>query len=372
MSCHYNNNYRTRHNYLLIVLFAIFLVSCGGGQDSSGGSDTESRSVGTTIPETISAFRSQDLMAFPECDGSETLPDVFFSLGDAFNVDNAYLLLLVSWFVEQFEPEQVSQQFKQWGFIDIEVWNNWDVGTRAFVAEHQDFVLVSYRGTSTPTEVLSNAIFTTANVDLYQINGEQSKAHRGIWEEHERVRSSVQSIIDSFSDDNLKPVIFTGHSRGAALTALQAAYHATKGGMIQSVYTFAQPRLGNAALGLALNELFGDRFYRMNYVRDVTPRVPPSAEMALPLYNEGLIPLWLSTVVESLDYDYDPGELYILDEAGYWDFIVQEDRSEEQFLFWQDLFNRFPNIVLSIPSLASYFPENHIPPVYICSLVMRM
>jgi triacylglycerol lipase len=336
-------------------------MACGGS-GSSGGDTAERGLSGTTFD-----FRSLAYEVETEC--GTAMPDTFFQPDKTgFDLDNAFMLLLTTLLVEQ-PPEVAFSQFKAWGFSRVEDWNHVGYGTRAYIAEHQSFVLVVFRGTTEPVEYVSNAIFITDDTDI-QGPGGTGKAHAGIWDVHQRTRSDVLKLIRAVNDQN-KPVVFAGHSRGGAFTTLQAAYFQQQNaGEISAVYTFAQPRLGDSNFSSGLDALIGDRYFRVEFEKDVTPRVPPSADMAQPLYDEGYIPLWLANTVTALDYDYDPGAVYQLTEDGYLE--PESDSVQSQLDFWRDLFNRFPNLVMSLPQLASYFPENHHPRLYICKLATSL
>ena len=351
----------TRILFAASVLLA--LAACGGSESSLGGA------VGTDRSQISDAydFRSAGYTVDTGC--NQTLPDIFFTPHKMeFDLDNAFVLLLTTLLVEQ-EPATAIAQFKAWGFLDVREWNHVGFGARAYIAEHQSFVLVVFRGTTEAVEYLSNATFITLETDLAGGTA-TGRAHAGMWDVHRLIRDDVHGLLMQVNQAN-KPVIFAGHSRGGALTALQASYFKNRNaGVLETVYTFAQPRLGDRHFSEALKALIGDRYFRMEYEFDVTPRVPPSADMAAPLYDEGHIPRWLATTVETLNYDYDPGDVYILRESGYLDRDL--DSYQTQLDYWRDLFGRFPNLVLSIPQLINYFPGNHHPTVYICKLASQL
>lgn len=357
--------------YIATVVVILCLSACKHSESGSSRSADAGLLDSQGVP--VFEFQSQTFEAVSAADVgcAKDAPEVFFTLKGGFNIDNAYLLLLASLTTEQDIPVAKSQ-FEKWGFMGVEVWEHKLLGMRAYVAEHDEFVLVAYRGTSNPAEYLSNAMFTTTDADFNTDSTEQlspSKAHRGFWGVHKNTRDAMHNLIVQMGGAE-KPVLFAGHSRGGALATLQAAYFAKKGGEIASIYTFAQPGLGNTSLSTALNNLLGDRYYRMDYELDVTPRVPPSKDMAAPLNNEGYIPSWLADVVEKLDYEHDPGELYLLSESGYLEHDLNGYNS--QLEFWRKLFTTFPNPILSLPDLIKYFPNNHNPRVYICSLAGSM
>lgn len=354
----------------IIRILPILLIGCGlWGCKESGpdGSQSDAASnIGRSQTYSTYDFNALDFATDTECDLDS--PDIFFRFDEpGFNIDNAYLLLLTTLLSEQ-DPQVARDQFASWGFTDVEMWSHPGLGTRVYIVEHDAFVLVVFRGTTEPIEYVSNAIFITTDADIADKSDGESQAHAGIWDVHTKTRSEVSRLLTQVNDLD-KPVIFTGHSRGAALSVLQAAEFAKQGGYIESVYTFAQPRLGNSQFSDSLAQLIGERYYRIEFEHDVTPRVPPSKDMAQPLYDEGYIPLWLADMIEALDYDYDPGEVYLLSDAGYLD--LDTDMHESQLEYWRGLFAAYPDLVLSIPQLMKFFPNNHHPRIYICHLAAQ-
>jgi triacylglycerol lipase len=76
------------------------------------------------------------------------------------------------------------------------------------------------------------------------------------------------------------PVWFTGHSLGGALAVL-AAYRlhhceSASGHTVAGVYTFGQPRVGNAALASFCSAELAQRVFRYVNASDIVPLVPPS------------------------------------------------------------------------------------------------
>jgi len=344
-----------------MVLSILFLVLTGCGGDGSNG-DNSFRAT-TSLPDMnsslpIPSFNVVSFDSHPACNSQH--PNVSFTLTNSFDIDSAYVTLLATLLVED-EMETALSQFSKWGFNNIKVWNHAWNGMRLYVAEHNEFVFVIFRGTTTAIEYASNAMFLTTPTDAY----EGGRAHAGMWNTFKASRDEIHQIINALGGTE-KPVVFAGHSRGAAFSTLQAAYFSEQGGDVASVYSFAQPRLGNSALASHLNELIGDRYYRVKYELDVTPQVAPTSDVALPLYEEGYLPLWLSEEIAHLGYDYDPGKMIMLSKEGELHF--DPNRYESQMAFWRDLFDSNPNLIWSLPAIIKSFPLNHHPRMYICRL----
>jgi len=344
-----------------IVFSILLLVLAGcGSSGSNGGNSSRATTSPPGVEETqpIPSFNAISFDTHPEC-ASET-PDVFFTLTDNFDVDSAYVALLATLLVED-EIEAARTQFSKWGFSSVNVWNHSWNGMRLYVAEHDEFVFVIFRGTTTAIEYASNAMFLTTPTEGYA----EGRAHAGIWNTFKTSRSEIHQMINDIGGAE-KPVVFAGHSRGAAFSTLQAAYFAEHGGDVASVYSFAQPRLGNSVLATRLDELIGNRYYRMKYELDVTPQVAPTGDVALQLYEEGYLPLWLGEEIANLGYDYDAGEMIMLSGLGV--LHLDPDPYEWQMAFWRDLFDSNPNLIWSLPAIIKSFPVNHNPRMYICRL----
>ena len=72
----------------------------------------------------------------------------------------------------------------------------------------------------------------------------------------------------------LKPIVLTGHSLGGALASLVALFLQREGLPVAGVYTFASPRVGNAAWRNAYTAALGDRSYRVIAQGDLVPLLP--------------------------------------------------------------------------------------------------
>ncbi len=152
--------------------------------------------------------------------------------------------------------------------------------------------ILSFRGTE-PTNAIS--WLTDADVTLRAISG--GKVHAGfyanlqaIWDE---VVTRLTRAIETDSESNgdgadtdkekerrpMEALYITGHSLGGAMATLAAAkIHEDaeiQPNLLQGVYTFGQPAVGDRSFGHQCERRFGDVFHRHVYRKDVVPHLPP-------------------------------------------------------------------------------------------------
>jgi len=94
------------------------------------------------------------------------------------------------------------------------------------------------------------------------------RVHRGFYEALESVRADLESEI---AGTHYQRLWLTGHSLGGALAMLCArAWDAA----VEGVYTFGQPRAGDASFRDAYNDRLRWRTFRVIHADDIVPRVP--------------------------------------------------------------------------------------------------
>ncbi|MEM1295189.1 MAG: lipase family protein [Verrucomicrobiota bacterium] len=108
------------------------------------------------------------------------------------------------------------------------------------------------------------------------------KVHKGFWRALKHIWEPVVVPLMAAAGGSRKKVIICGHSLGGAIATLVAARIAKKFGLeaLASVYTYGQPRVGNAKFASYVNEQFKGRFHRFVNDRDVVAMIPPA-----PLYR---------------------------------------------------------------------------------------
>jgi triacylglycerol lipase len=141
--------------------------------------------------------------------------------------------------------------------------------TRGIVAERADATIVAFAGTD--PGVLQNLITD------FDIGKTTEDTHQGFTAAFQNAWPKIIAAIGA----RTQPLIFTGHSLGAALTALAAAQaHAqstTAGGAALQpalVYVFGMPRAGGPLWAAKYDATLGAKTFRFVHASDVVARVP--------------------------------------------------------------------------------------------------
>eukprot|EP01100_Stratorugosa_tubuloviscum_P003324 TRINITY_DN179_c0_g1_i1.p1 TRINITY_DN179_c0_g1~~TRINITY_DN179_c0_g1_i1.p1 ORF type:complete len:290 (+),score=102.82 TRINITY_DN179_c0_g1_i1:45-914(+) len=136
-------------------------------------------------------------------------------------------------------------------------------------------IIVTFRGSQSMQNWITN--LNLAKMTPYPLDP-NSQVHEGFYEAWLTVRSDTFKAVN-----NLRaiypsyPVIFTGHSLGAALSVLAASEMSTQ---IKNVYVwnFGQPRVGNQGwVDFYANLINIIKTFRVVNERDLVPHSPPMA-----------------------------------------------------------------------------------------------
>jgi triacylglycerol lipase len=141
-----------------------------------------------------------------------------------------------------------------------------EVDTRGIIAKRADVTIVAFAGTD--PAVLANVI-----TDAEVIPEPGTDIHDGFSKALDAIWPSVSVIIAQ----SVQPVMFAGHSLGAALAVLGAMRFVESGGAPLAVYTYGLPRVGGARFIAAYNGRLGLTTYRFVHGNDIVPTVPMSA-----------------------------------------------------------------------------------------------
>ena len=153
---------------------------------------------------------------------------------------------------------------KTWGFQECKPFS---VGeTQGFVAWDEKVVLVSFRGTESVADWLSN-------LDLLSEERSYGKLHRGFLNSFQIARPLL-TVFLTYATAEDKKVWLTGHSLGGAL-AMIAAAELIDSLSTAGIYTYGQPKTGDSAVRQFFELKFAGKFHRFVNDDDVVPQVPP-------------------------------------------------------------------------------------------------
>lgn len=139
-----------------------------------------------------------------------------------------------------------------------------------FIIQSEDRIIIAFRGTSSTTDWISDAI---ARQRKYKCVKETGLTHVGISDIYYSAREQILSSLRRLSKK--KALIITGHSLGGALAVL-CAIDVVGNSEFSSptLYTYGAPRVGNPVFAKAFTSAV-DQCYRINNRFDIVPHLPP-------------------------------------------------------------------------------------------------
>ena len=137
-------------------------------------------------------------------------------------------------------------------------------GTDCYVATHDRFAIVAFRGTQ-PHDW--NDILADVNVVL--VPWKTGLVHLGFRKAFEAIRPQLDPLVAQALPG--RTVWFCGHSLGAALATLAADHYPDTRG----VCSLGSPRVGDSTFARAFDARFGGRSLRYVNDHDVVTHVPP-------------------------------------------------------------------------------------------------
>jgi pimeloyl-ACP methyl ester carboxylesterase len=172
------------------------------------------------------------------------------------------------------------------GFQTFKVLDNNAAGTRGFVGlDHRNAqIVVAFRGSDNLQNWLGNMLVVQTPYDSLSSCGPECKVHTGFLADYLTLRKSTRSaVLELLNAYPTYSIVATGHSLGGAMATLAAAdlqellyrggFNATPQPL--TLYTFASPRVGNAAFAQWVTDLLSDgASYRITHARDPVVRLP--------------------------------------------------------------------------------------------------
>jgi hypothetical protein len=171
--------------------------------------------------------------------------------------------------------EETKAFLSRWGFTDVTILKGALV-TEGFVASDGKLILVALRGTE-PDSFVDWCL----DLDFHQcelIKGNKAvpgRVHGGFARGLGEVLDVLLETVQRLRNEGGLPLFVTGHSLGGALAvAAAAALHFTGKVPVHGVYTYGQPRVGDAEFSKAYDEHLGPVTFRYVNDLDVVPHVP--------------------------------------------------------------------------------------------------
>ncbi|MFT5387852.1 MAG: triacylglycerol lipase [Candidatus Omnitrophota bacterium] len=183
-----------------------------------------------------------------------------------FNLTNAMALSEAAGLAYQ-EPAQIKDVvLNQWGMTHCECFEKED--TQAFIAANDKVIIVSYRGTESKEDWMTDA-------KCKLIPYKQGRAHFGFNKTFKFSAKWLKDTVNKF--DNGKQTLWvTGHSLGAALATLAVDFLLDKENMfaVNGLYMFGSPRVGDKYFAENFDKNFKFRTFRFVNDEDIVTRVP--------------------------------------------------------------------------------------------------
>lgn len=175
--------------------------------------------------------------------------------------------------------------------------NDTDTQGTLFRDEVAKEIIVSFRGTSTPADLETDLAFNLVPLNgpgtqcqgckvhpswiltSLCIDGDLTRwqVHRGFQTSFAAVGSAMAATIKAeVASHSDYAVIVTGHSLGGGIAAVATSSFITQGISVSSVYTYGEPRNGDAAWAKYISDRIPDnRYFRVTNYNDGVPQIPP-------------------------------------------------------------------------------------------------
>lgn len=244
------------------------------------------------------------------------------------------------------------------GLTDVDLLKEDSTGFQAFVGSTNDYVIVSFAGTSELIDYITDLTFASKPETLRGIPG---NVHIGFLNVLERSWPKLLELVKKHTAVN-KPILLTGHSMGGAQAVISAARLAKLGFPVDSIYIYAVPRIGDETYANYIEKQFPKRIWRFVNNEDLVPRLPPppvAAEAFSRVFPESSQEA-IKLVFETLRYKH-VGQILMQDgrgglseprlfdeseDVGYWDMVQKrtQGRNLPQMIFanWRMLFDHIP------------------------------
>ncbi|TQV92988.1 ferulic acid esterase A faeA [Cordyceps javanica] len=174
---------------------------------------------------------------------------------------------------------QVDCQTPPFGSKIVQTVQDANTGTRVaiFRDETEKEIIVAFRGTSSPRELDSDLAFTLVPLSVPGTNCSDCKVHDGFQRCYASVMKPLVTTLQGLLCDADWRFVVTGHSLGGGISAIAAASFVGLGFNVSQVFTFGEPRNGDAAWAKYASAVVADdQYYRVTHSTDGIPQIPPT------------------------------------------------------------------------------------------------
>jgi hypothetical protein len=141
-------------------------------------------------------------------------------------------------------------------------------------------IVISFRGSHSIRNFLTDLDFTAIPTDLCKPVGQTCTAHKGFWTSWTEARNTVLGAVKNTIAQNPNyRIAVTGHSLGGAIAAICATELRNAGYKNVALFTFGSPRLAGTQLSSYITNQGASADqggnYRVTHWNDLVPRLPP-------------------------------------------------------------------------------------------------
>lgn len=145
--------------------------------------------------------------------------------------------------------------------------------TEVLVIMREECIVLAFRGSREVADWITDAKFFR-DLLVEEADGERCEVHSGFLRAYESVIEKLSVDLARLTPDKSLPIFVTGHSLGGALAILAALELKRQKFNVTQVYTFGQPRVGNAAFADLYNWSLQDSTFCVVNEGDPVPLLP--------------------------------------------------------------------------------------------------
>ncbi len=135
-------------------------------------------------------------------------------------------------------------------------------------------IIVAFKGSSTPRDFLQDTKFMMRRPD-WSLDAFPALIHGGFLEDFDAIAGAVIGQVKNCLAAHPQARLYvTGHSLGGALAILGALEFHRQKLTVAGVYTFGQPRVGNAVFRTIYDTALREVTHRIVNQNDIVPRTP--------------------------------------------------------------------------------------------------